>query len=136
MVAIISLFIVLVMSLLVTRIAAMALMLTGLSRETAVFQARSAFTGVGYTTTESEEIVSHPVRRRIVLILMLLGNLGVGAVIVLVKGFDRHIDVVLAARNSFCNSRTDQNDRRCHAFGLSVDLCPCYFLPIQRLRQK
>jgi hypothetical protein len=69
------------MSLLVTRIATMALMLTGMSREASRFQARSAFTGVGYTTREAEEIVGHPVRRRIVMLLMLLGNLGVGAVV-------------------------------------------------------
>jgi hypothetical protein len=69
------------MSLLVTRIASMALMLTGMSRESARFQARSAFTGVGFTTGEAEEIVKHPVRRRIVMLLMLLGNLGVGAVV-------------------------------------------------------
>ena len=69
------------MSLLVTRIAAMALMLTGMSREAAQFQARSAFSGVGYTTREAEDIVGHPVRRRIAMLLMLLGNLGVGAVV-------------------------------------------------------
>ncbi|MCD5408743.1 TrkA C-terminal domain-containing protein [Candidatus Bipolaricaulota bacterium] len=55
----------------------MALTLTGLSREAARFQARSAFSGVGFTTSESEQVVSHPVRRRIVLLLMLLGNAGV-----------------------------------------------------------
>lgn len=76
-----SLLVVLLISLLITRVAAMALRLTGMSQETAAFQARSAFTGVGFTTTEAEDIVSHPVRRRIVMILMLLGNIGVGAVI-------------------------------------------------------
>lgn len=81
MVAISSLLIVLTISLLVNRVATMALMLTGMSRESARFQARSAFTGVGYTTTEAEDIVGHPVRRRIVMILMLLGNLGIGAVV-------------------------------------------------------
>ena len=81
MAAIASLLIVFTMSLLVTRIAAMALMLTGMSREAARFQARSAFTGVGYTTREAEEIVGHPVRRQIAMLLMLLGNLGVGAVV-------------------------------------------------------
>lgn len=81
MLAIVSLLIVLMMSLLVTRVAAMALMLTGMSRETAQFQARSAFTGVGFTTHEAEGILTHPVRRRIVMLLMLLGNLGVGAVV-------------------------------------------------------
>ena len=81
MAAIASLLIVLTLSLLVTRVATMALMLTGMSRESARFQARSAFTGVGYTTRETEDIVGHPVRRRIVYTLMLLGNLGVGAVV-------------------------------------------------------
>lgn len=79
--AILSLLIVLALSLLVTRIAAMALMLTGMSRESAKFQARSAFTGVGYTTQEAEDVVAHPVRRRIIMMLMLLGNLGIGAVV-------------------------------------------------------
>lgn len=81
MAAIVSLLVVLTLSLLVTRIASMALMLTGMSSEMARFQARSAFTGVGYTTRESEEIVGHPVRRRIVMWLMLLGNLGVATVV-------------------------------------------------------
>ena len=81
MTAIISLLIVLTLSLIVTRVAAMALMLTGLSRESARFQARSAFTGVGFTTGEAENVVDHPVRRQIVMLLMLLGNLGIGAVV-------------------------------------------------------
>lgn len=81
MAAIASLLIVLTMSRLVTRVGAMALMLTGMSRESARFQARSAFTGVGFPTSEAEEVVAHPVRRRIVMLLMLLGNLGIGAVI-------------------------------------------------------
>ena len=80
MATIASLLIVCTLSLLVTRIASMALMLTGMSRESAQFQARSAFTGVGFTTHEAENIVGHPVRRRIVMLLMLVGNLGVGAV--------------------------------------------------------
>lgn len=81
MIAITSLLVTLTLSLLVTRVAAMALMLTGLSREAARFQARSAFSGVGYTTSESESIVNHPVRRQIVMGLMLLGNIGVATVV-------------------------------------------------------
>ena len=41
-----------------------------------VFKLVRPFTGVGYTTAESEKIVNHPVRRRILLILMLAGNVG------------------------------------------------------------
>jgi len=77
MLSIISLLLVLASSLLVTRVATVALTHTGLSRESAKFQARSAFTGVGFTTDESEKVVNHPVRRRILLLLMLLGNAGV-----------------------------------------------------------
>jgi K+/H+ antiporter YhaU regulatory subunit KhtT len=64
-------------SLLVTRVAAITLIHTGLSEEAARFQARSAFTGVGFTTAESEQVMNHPVRRRIVLLLMLFGNAGI-----------------------------------------------------------
>ncbi len=54
----------------------MALRLTGLSDAAARFQARSAFTGTGFTTSESEAIVNHPVRRRIVSLLMTIGSVG------------------------------------------------------------
>ena len=69
------------MSILITRFATIALVHTGLFRQAAQFQARSAFTGVGYTTRESERIVGHPVRRRIIMLLMLLGNVGIISVL-------------------------------------------------------
>src|SRR3954453_9404784 len=53
------------------------LSLTGMSRESARFQARSAFTGVGFTTSEAEAVTSHPLRRRVVMVLMLFGSAGV-----------------------------------------------------------
>lgn len=81
MVAILSVLVIIALSILVTRVAAVALANTGLSRDAARFQARSAFTGVGYTTRESERITRHPVRRRIAMTLMLLGNAGVITVI-------------------------------------------------------
>jgi hypothetical protein len=77
MVAIISLLVFITLSILVTRIASMALIHTGLSRDAARFQARSAFTGTGFTTTESEYMVNHPVRRKILMILIFLGSAGV-----------------------------------------------------------
>jgi len=61
----------------VIRIGAVALELTGISSEIASFQAQSAFSGVGFTTSESEIIVNHPARRRILRILILLGNAGI-----------------------------------------------------------
>lgn len=77
MVGLIGLFIVVFASLLVTRVATRMLTLTGLSREVAAFQARSAFSGAGFTSSETETVMNHPVRRRIVSTLVLLGNAGV-----------------------------------------------------------
>jgi hypothetical protein len=77
MLGVASLLLVLTLGLLITRVATVALRATGLSHEEARFQARSAFSGVGFTTTESEDVVNHPVRRRIVLILMMLSGAGV-----------------------------------------------------------
>jgi hypothetical protein len=71
-----SLLLVIVVSLLVVRVATVALVFTGLSQQLARFQARSAFTGAGFTTTESEKVTQHPLRRRIIMLLMLLGNAG------------------------------------------------------------
>lgn len=68
---------VLALSLIVTRVATLSLMFTGLSEEAARFQARSAFTGTGFTTSEAESIVNHPVRRRIIMTLMLLRSAGI-----------------------------------------------------------
>lgn len=88
MLAVLTVFIVAVLSLLITRIATLALVLTGMSNEAARFQARSALTGTGFTTTEAEAVVSHPVRRRIVMTLMLLGGVGlVTAIATLIIGF-------------------------------------------------
>lgn len=81
MTAILTLLIVLILSLVVTRAATIALTATGLSREAARFQSRSAFTGAGFTTSESESVVRHPMRRRIIMWLMLAGNAGIIAVI-------------------------------------------------------
>ena len=77
MIAIASLLLVVLLAMLVTRVATVILTLTGMSREAARFQARSALTGVGFTTTEAEAIVNHPVRRRVVMWLMLIGSAGV-----------------------------------------------------------
>lgn len=73
--------VIVLISMIVGRVATTALTLTGLSREQARFQARSALTGAGFTTTESESIVTHPVRRRIIMTLMLVGSAGIVSVI-------------------------------------------------------
>ena len=95
-----SLVIIAVLSLLIGRLAAIALTVTGIPREIARFQARSALTGAGFTTTESEAIVNHPARRRIIMFLMLVGSLGTAAVIAgLIGSFARVSGVGHGLRN-------------------------------------
>ncbi len=77
MIPLLTLLVILSLSILITRIATIALIHTGLAPQAAKFQARSAFTGVGFTTNEAEKVVNHPVRRRILMMLMLLGNAGI-----------------------------------------------------------
>lgn len=81
MLAAITVVLVVAFSVLITRVATVALTLTGLSRETARFQARSALSGAGFTTSESEAVVNHPVRRRIIMGLMLTGSAGIVTVV-------------------------------------------------------
>lgn len=76
MIALVSLFVIITISVIVVRIGSVALVMTGLSKDLAVFQAQSAFSGVGFTTRESESVVRHPTRRRIIRLLMLMGNAG------------------------------------------------------------
>ena len=88
MVAIASLLLIVALSLIVTRVATVVLVATGTARHVARFQARSALTGAGFTTSESESVVNHPVRRRVIATLMLLGNAGiVGAASTAILGF-------------------------------------------------
>jgi len=69
-------------SFLIVRAASVALMMTGLEKNKARFQALSAFSGTGFTTKESESIVNHPRRRQIIRWLMITGNAGIATVIV------------------------------------------------------
>lgn len=88
MYGVVILFVVALVSLLVTRVATVALTATGMTTVAARFQARSALSGVGFTTSEAENVVSHPARRRIIMALMLTGNIGiVTAVAGLLGGF-------------------------------------------------
>jgi hypothetical protein len=93
---IVTVLIVILLSMLVTRFATIALTLTGMSRQAAKFQARSALTGAGYTTTESESVVNHPVRRRIVLMLMLFGSAGI-------------VTVLASVMLTFANTASEEN---------------------------
>mgnify|MGYP001215811411 FL=1 len=119
-------------SFIIVRIAAVAMRLTGLPENVARFQSVSALTGAGFTTSESEMIVHYPARRRIVVILMVLGNLGlvstastliVSFAVILVVMLNKTLDVrcsrscvfywsgpprsAPAASIDYCNSMTD-----------------------------
>ncbi len=88
MIAILTLIFVVAISFLITKTGTIALMQTGMSRERAQFQARSAFSGAGFTTSESEVVVKHPIRRRIIMNLIVCGNAGVvTAIATLIIGF-------------------------------------------------
>jgi len=71
-----------VISMLIVRAGAIALMMTGMSFDKAKFQALSAFSGTGFTTREAERVVNNAQRRKIVSWLMILGNAGIVTVIV------------------------------------------------------
>lgn len=77
MIAVASFLLVLLLSLLVIRIGAVALVMTGLSRDIAQFQALSAFSGAGFTTDEAESLLEDPARRQIIAVLIRLGSVGV-----------------------------------------------------------
>jgi len=75
--------------LLILWMGSIALETTGLERSKSRFQALSALTGTGFTTTQAEAIVEHPKRRRIVTYLIFLGNTGIVAFIILVVLYAR-----------------------------------------------
>lgn len=67
-----------------TKLATGALIATGVPPEIASFQARSAFSGAGFTTTEAENVINHPTRRKIIATTMFVGNLGTPTLVVTV----------------------------------------------------
>lgn len=75
--AVVSVLLVFALSLLVVRVGAVALEMTGLSTDVASFQAVSAFSGAGFTTSEAEGVIATPERRRIIKALIRLGSLGI-----------------------------------------------------------
>ncbi len=79
--ALLTLIVIVTVSLIIVRVGSTALMMTGLSWDTASFQSYSAFFGVGFTTKEAEMVVDHPIRRRIIRDLILAGNVGLTSVL-------------------------------------------------------
>ncbi|SHF08030.1 TrkA C-terminal domain-containing protein [Desulforamulus putei] len=74
----------------IVEISAIALKLTGMDLHVARFQALSALVTVGYTTSDSEAVVKHHVRRRIIMVLMVLGYLGTATIVTALINIMRH----------------------------------------------
>lgn len=74
---ILALVLIVLIALLAVQVGTNALILTGMTLPVARFQAASAFFGTGFTTKEAELVVNHPVRRRIILHLIIAGNIGI-----------------------------------------------------------
>ncbi|MGJ8695518.1 MAG: TrkA C-terminal domain-containing protein [Verrucomicrobiaceae bacterium] len=96
-----ALIIIVLVALLLVRLGTIALELTGMSQPVAQFQAASAFFGVGFTTKEAELVVDHPVRRRIILHLIVAGNIGLTSalatlLVTFMKDSDREIGSTFA----------------------------------------
>ena len=84
MYAVATFLVVAVITLALGQLATGALIATGVPPEIAAFQARSAFSGAGFTTTEAENVVNHPARRRIIATTMFAGSLGTPTLVVTV----------------------------------------------------
>lgn len=97
--AALSIFVLLSISVFIIRVASVGLRLTGLEEGSARFQALSAYTGTGFTTSEAEMIVNYPVRRKIVSLLLIIGNMGMvtvfAALVVSLVQTDGRVDAVL-----------------------------------------
>ncbi len=95
--SVVMLCVVLLVSYIIIVIGVVALEMTGLESGTAWFQALSAYTGTGFTTRVSERITGHPVRRKIITYLIILGNFGLVSVISTIVVSARHFDMGLHA---------------------------------------
>ena len=84
MYAIATFLVVAVFSMVFGRLATGALIATGVPPEIAAFQSRSAFSGAGFTTVETESVINHPTRRKIISTTMFVGSLGTPTLIVAV----------------------------------------------------
>jgi hypothetical protein len=65
-------------------IGSILLEMTGMERSRARFQALSAISGTGFTTSHAEEVVDNPRRRQIVSYLIIIGNAGILSLIIAV----------------------------------------------------
>ena len=74
----------------IVEISAISLKLTGMDLHMARFQALSALVTAGYTTSHSEMVVKHHTRRRIIMVLMVMGYLGTATIVTALIDIMRH----------------------------------------------
>ncbi|MEG6512811.1 TrkA C-terminal domain-containing protein [Desulforamulus ruminis] len=74
----------------IVEVSAIALKITGMDLHKARFQSLSALVTVGYTTSDSELVVQHPARRRVIMILMVMGYLGTATIVTALINILRH----------------------------------------------
>lgn len=67
--------------LLIIEMARLALESTGLNKEVARFQAISLLTGTGFTTSEAELVIRHPIRRKVAEVLIIFGHISFALII-------------------------------------------------------
>ncbi|MTI81316.1 MAG: potassium transporter TrkA [Firmicutes bacterium] len=80
----------LILLLFIVEVAAIALKVTGMDYSKARFQALSALLTCGYTTSEAELVTQHPVRRKIAMVLMTIGYLGMATIVTSLLSVIRH----------------------------------------------
>jgi len=72
----------------IVTLGSLAFQMTGMEPKMSMFQALSAFTNAGFTTTASENIVRHRRRRNIATMLILLGYIGItGVIATIIRSF-------------------------------------------------
>lgn len=76
-----------ILIILIIEISTVLLEATGLRREVARFQAISLLTGTGYTTSESEMVINHPIRRKIASFLIVFGTISFAVILSFVISF-------------------------------------------------
>lgn len=72
---------------LIIEISTIFLEATGLRKEVARFQAISLLTGTGFTTSESELVINHPIRRKIASFLIVFGTVSFAVILSYVISF-------------------------------------------------
>ena len=72
----------------IVKLGSIAFQFTGMEPKMAMFQALSAFTNTGFTTSAAESVVQHRTRRVIASVLIIIGYIGiVGVIVTLIRAF-------------------------------------------------